>query len=59
MFKKKLTLIANVFPKLGTHKDALSEVSKKCGFTVPFDKQHGKGAQRHIKSSRRYLHHTY
>ena len=48
MFKKKLTLIANVFPKLGTHKEVLSEVSKKCGFTVAIDKEHGKGAQTHF-----------
>ena len=59
IFKKKLSLIANVFRKLGTHKEALSEVSKKCGFTVAFDKQHGKGAQTHLKSSRRHLYHTY
>ena len=59
LFKKKLTLIANVFPKLGTHKEALSEVSKKCGFTVAFEKQHGKGSQIHLKSSRRHLDHTY
>ena len=58
-FKKTLTLIANVFPKLRTHKEALSEVSKKCGFTVAFDKQHGTGAQTHLKSSRLHLDHTY
>ena len=59
IFKEKLTLIANVSPKLGTHKEALSEVSKKYRFTVAFDKRHGKGAQTHLKSSRRHLDHTY
>ena len=45
IFKKNLTLIATVFAKLGTRTEALRSVSKKCCFTVPFNKQHDKGAQ--------------
>ena len=57
--KKKLTLIANVFPKLRTRKEAVSKVFKKWRFTVAFEKQHGKGAQTHLKVSQRHLYHTY
>ena len=59
IFKKKLTLIANVFPKLRTRKEAVSKVFKKWRFTVAFEKQHGKGAQTHLKVSQRHLYHTY
>ena len=34
-------------------------MSKKCRFTVPFDKQHGECAQTLFKSSRRHLYHIY
>ena len=57
--KKKLTLIANVFPKLRTRKVGVSKVFKKWRFTVAFDKKHGKGAQTPLKWLRRYLYHTY
>ena len=57
-FKKKLTLIANVFPKLRTRKEALRWVSKKCRFTVLFNKQPHKGAQTHFKSSLWHLYHN-
>ena len=58
-FQTKVDLVGNVFAKLTTRKDALGEVSKKCRSTVPFDKQHGKGAQTHFKPSRRHSYHTY
>ena len=35
--KKRMTLIANVFAILGTLKDAVRKISKKCCFLVPFD----------------------
>ena len=35
-FQKRLTLIANIFPKLQTLKEGLRSVSKKCCFIVPF-----------------------
>ena len=59
IFKKKLSLIANVFWKLWVLKETLRLVSKKCCLTLPFDKQHGKGAPTHFKSSLRHLYHTY
>ena len=58
-FEKKLTLLANVFPKLRTRKEGLSKVFKKWRFTVAFEKQHDKGAQTHLKSLRQHLYHTY
>ena len=45
IFKKKLTLTANAFKKLRTRKEGLTKVSRKCGLTVPVNKQHGKGAK--------------
>ena len=59
IFKKKLSLISHVFWKLWVLKEILRLVSKKCRLTVPFDKQHGKVAQTHFKSSLRHLYHTY
>ena len=59
IFKKNLTLIANVFRKLRTRKDWLRSVSKKDRLTVPFDKQHFSCAQTHFKSSHRHLYHSY
>ena len=40
-----MTLIADVFPKLRTPKNVVQKVSKNSRFTVPFDKEHGKGHQ--------------
>ena len=54
-----MTLLAHVFSKLRTRKKGLRQVSKKCDFTVPFEKQHGKGAETPLKLSRRHLYHTY
>ena len=44
-----MTLIAFVFPKLGTAKDLVGEVSKKPRFRRPFDKLHGKRFQRQFR----------
>ena len=54
-----MTFIPNAFPKLWTRKEGLREVSKKCRFTVPFDKQNGKDAEAPFKSSQRHLYHTF
>ena len=35
-----MTLIANAFPKLGTSKTVVREMSKKHRLAVPFNKQH-------------------
>ena len=42
--QKKMTLTANVFPKLRTSKYVVWSISKKYLFRVPLDKQHGRRA---------------
>ena len=42
IFEKKMTLIADVFPKLWTPKNVVRYMSKKSTFTGPFDRQHVK-----------------
>ena len=41
-FKKKMRLIAYVFPKLTTTKNVLSQMSKSSRFREPVDRRHGK-----------------
>ena len=41
-FRKKLTLIAYVFPKLPTTKNVLTQMSKSSRFREPVERQHGK-----------------
>ena len=50
MSKKKMVLIAGVFAKLCTTKSVTREMPKKRRFTIPSNKQHGKRAQRQLKS---------
>ena len=59
IFQKKMRLIANVFPKLRTPKNAVRKMSKKCRFRVPFNKQVGKRARTLFKSERRQFYHVY
>ena len=59
MFQKKMTLIANVFPKLLTSKNVVRKISKKYRFRVPLEKQHGKWAHELLKSERRHVYHIY
>ena len=47
--QKKMTLIAEVFPKLPTPKNIVTSVSKKFRFKGSFGKQHGKCAQTLLK----------
>ena len=54
-----MTIIANVFPKVRTPKNVAREMSKKCCFTVPFNKQHGKNSKTLFKSERRHLRQIY
>ena len=44
-FKKKMTLIAYVFPKLPTTKNLLRQMSKSSRFREPLDMRHGKWAE--------------
>ena len=59
IFKKKMTLITDVFPKLRTLKNLVRLKSKKSGLRKSFDKQHSKGAQTLLKFERQYLYHIY
>ena len=54
-----MTPMANVFPKLRTPKNVVRKMSKKCRFTVPFNKQHGKLTQILFESERRQFYHIY
>ena len=51
IFKKKLIVIADVFPKLQTVKDLLRPLIEKRHFRISFDSQHIKGSQTLVKSS--------
>ena len=57
--KKKMTLIAEVFPKLRTPKNMVTSMSKKSRLKQSFGKQHGKRAQRLLKFAWQYLFHIY
>ena len=54
-FQKKMTLIADVFPKLPSPKLVVREMSVKSRFRGLFHNKHGKRAQRLLKSAQRYL----
>ena len=45
-----MTLRADVFPKLRTPKNAVRQLSKKCSFRGPLEKQHTKLAETLLKS---------
>ena len=57
--KKKMTFIANVFPKLRTPKNLVRSISKKSRFKGSFGKQHGKRAQTLLKFAWQHLYHIY
>ena len=44
-FRKKMRLIAYVFPNLPTTKDVLIRMSKSSRFREPVDRRHGKWAE--------------
>ena len=45
LFQKRMTLIAEVFPKLRTPKHMVTSMSKKSRFKGGFKKEHGKRAE--------------
>ena len=45
LFRKKMTLIAYVFPKLPTTKNVLRQIFKSSCFREPVDRRHGKQAE--------------
>ena len=59
IFKKKMTLIAEVFPKLRTPKNKVRSMSIKSRFKGSFKKQHGKCAQTLLKFAWQNLYHIY
>ena len=57
IFKKKMTLIAYLFPKLRTPKNVVIYMSKKSRFKGPFDRQHGKRVQTMLQSDPQHRYH--
>ena len=58
-FPKKMTLVADVFPKLRTPKNVIKSISKKSRFRESFERQHRKSLQTLLKSERQHLYHIY
>ena len=54
-----MTLIADLFPKLGTPKNVVRYMSKKSRFKVPFDRQHGKRVQTLLGSEPQHRYHIW
>ena len=59
IFKKKMTVFADVFLNLQTPKNLVREMSKKSCFRGSFDKWHDKRAEKLLKSERQHLYHIY
>ena len=59
IFKKKMTLIAEVFPKLRNQENLVTSMPKKSRFKGSFKKQHGKCAQTLLKCQGQLLYHIY
>ena len=57
--KKKMTLIARIFPKLGTPQNMVRSISKRSRFERSFGKQHGKQAKTLLKFEWQHLSHIY
>ena len=57
LFKTKMTLIADVFPKLLSPKKVIRQMSVKFCFRGQFHNKHSKRTQRLLKSEQRYLYH--
>ena len=56
-FKKKMTFIADLFPKLRTPKNVVRYMSKKSRFKGPFDRQHSKRVQTLLESEPQHRYH--
>ena len=59
LFEKKMSLIAYVFPKLGTAKDVIRQMCKKSRFGRPLDKRRGKRSQTLLKSPQLHFYHIH
>ena len=58
-FQKKMTLIADFFPKLRTPENVARYMSKKSRFKGPFDRQHGKRIEILLRSGQQHCYHIY
>ena len=52
-----MTLIADLFPKLGTPENEFRYMSKKSRLKGPFDRQHGKLVQTLLRSGQQHCYH--
>ena len=59
IFKKKITLLAHIFPKLRIPKNIVRSISKKFRFKGSFGKQHGKLSQTLLKFEQQHIYHIY
>ena len=59
IFKKKMTLIAKVFPKLRSPENKVTSISINSRFKESFGKQHGKRAKILLKFAWQHLYHVY
>ena len=54
-----MTLIAYLFPKLGTPENVARYLHKKSRFKGPFDRQHDKRIQTLLRSGQQHCYHIY
>ena len=59
MSKQKMTLRADLFPKLRTPKNGVRYMSEKSRFKVPFDRQHVKLVQTLLRSEPQHRYHIW
>ena len=59
IFKKKMTLRADLFPKLRTPQIVARYMSKKSGFKGPFARQHVKRVHTLLRSGEQHCCHIY
>ena len=57
IFKKRMTLIADLFPELRTPENVVRYMSKKSSFKGPFGRQHGKRVQTLLRSGEQHCYH--
>ena len=57
--KKKISLIADVFPRIRSPENLVRSISKKSCFKGSFGKQHGKRAETLSKFAWQHLYHIY
>ena len=56
--KKKMNLLADLFPKLRTPEKGARYMSKESRFKGPFDRQHGKRVQTLLRPELQHRHHS-